>query len=425
MNIFLIHGAYGNGTENWFPWAKEELEKLGYNVIVPQFPTPDNQRLNEWMRVFKNYREYITKDTIFIGHSIGCAFILSILETLNLKIKGCILVAGFIESLQNETFDAINKTFIDKEFDWKHIRNHCEQFYVLQSKDDPYVDFSRGITIAQNLKTMPIPYENAGHFNTQAGYSTFQDILRFCYLIEHQRKFQVENLIGLQSLPTNPNNKAVILIHGFGTNKHEWGRYDFETEHLTRHGYSVFRFDCTGRGESKGDYSLTSIDVMAQDLDTICEYVHTTLGFEKYAIIAQSMGTNATIVSSLKTVSTIILCASISDVDTYLTPIFKEVNKTGISKRISSMGERMEIKHQYWDAYESYNLKEEVSKINKPILFIHGTGDTMIPPINSQEYYDVANEPKKLVLLEGANHHLKPCWEELVREEIKWLKKYL
>lgn len=425
MNIFLFHGAFGDGTENWFPWLRENLEKEGHTVIIPQFPTPENQNLKRWTEVFEKYKYLINEDTIFIGHSIAPAFILSILENINVKIKGSILVAGFVELLNNEMFDKINKTFVEKEFNWEAIRNNCEQFYVLQSKDDPYVDFLKGVNLANQLKTFPIPYENAGHFNSESGFTTFKDILRLCYVIEHQQKFQVGNLVGLQSFPQNSNNKAIILLHGFGTNKHEWGRYDYEVEKLTKEGYSVFRFDCSGRGESIGDYSLTSIDVMAQDLDTICNYVYSTLGFEKYAIIAQSMGTNAAIVSSLKTASAIILCASISNSDKYLTPIFKEVNKEGISRRTSSLGERIEIKRQYWDAYDKYDLKKEVSKINLPILFIHGTGDNMIPPINSQEYYNVANEPKKLVLLEGANHHLKPKWEELVEEEIKWLNKYL
>jgi len=38
-NIFIIHGAYGNPDENWIPWLKTELEKLGNRVFVPKFPS--------------------------------------------------------------------------------------------------------------------------------------------------------------------------------------------------------------------------------------------------------------------------------------------------------------------------------------------------------------------------------------------------
>ena len=368
MKFVLIHGTFGNGEENWFPWLKKNLEEQGHEVIIPTFPTPENQSLENWMSIFEEYREKLDEDTILIGHSLGPAFILSVLEQINVKVKGCILVAGFLNLLGNKQFDNLNKTFVEKEFNWGKIRENSEQFYVLQSKDDPYVPFEEGIQIARNLKTLPIPYENFGHFNSAAEFDTFEDVLRLCYVISNQKKVQVNNLVGFQSIPEKSvhKNKAVILFHGFGTNKHEWGRYDYETYYLTKEGYSVFRFDCTGRGESEGDYSLTSIDVMAQDLDRICEYVYEKLEFEKYTIISQSMGTNAAIVSELKTVSALIQCASISDIDKYLTPIFKTVDKKGISKRVSSMGEKMDIKRQYWDAYEKYDLLDEVSKIKLP-----------------------------------------------------------
>jgi hypothetical protein len=41
-NIFIIHGSYGYPEENWFPWLKKELSKLGHRVFVPKFPIPAN-----------------------------------------------------------------------------------------------------------------------------------------------------------------------------------------------------------------------------------------------------------------------------------------------------------------------------------------------------------------------------------------------
>ena len=75
MKFVIIHGAYGNPSENWIPWLRESLEKLG-EVIVPEFPTPEGQSLENWRNVFDSSDE----NTILIGHSLGPAFILDILE---------------------------------------------------------------------------------------------------------------------------------------------------------------------------------------------------------------------------------------------------------------------------------------------------------------------------------------------------------
>lgn len=49
-NIFLIYGVGGHPAEHWFPWFKQELESLGHSVIIPLFPTPEGQTLENWMK---------------------------------------------------------------------------------------------------------------------------------------------------------------------------------------------------------------------------------------------------------------------------------------------------------------------------------------------------------------------------------------
>ena len=45
--VLLLHGAYGNPDENWFPWVKGELESKGFLVQTPTFSTPENQNLEQ------------------------------------------------------------------------------------------------------------------------------------------------------------------------------------------------------------------------------------------------------------------------------------------------------------------------------------------------------------------------------------------
>lgn len=81
-NAFIIHGAFGTPQENWFPWLKNQLESMGLEVYVPQFPTPEGHTLGNWLKVFEDYIEFLNPESIMIGHSMGPAFILNVLEQI-------------------------------------------------------------------------------------------------------------------------------------------------------------------------------------------------------------------------------------------------------------------------------------------------------------------------------------------------------
>ena len=76
---FIFHGTAGYPEENWFPWLKEKLEAKGYEVIVPQFPTPVGQSFNAWLRVYEEHQAKGNADSVYIGHSLGGIFLLKLL----------------------------------------------------------------------------------------------------------------------------------------------------------------------------------------------------------------------------------------------------------------------------------------------------------------------------------------------------------
>lgn len=170
--VIIVHGAYGNPDENWFPWLKKELEKLGCDVHAPEFPTPEGQSLVNWINVFEDYEKYLDGDSIVVGHSLGPAFLLSVLERLDHPVKAAFFVAGFVRDIGNPDFDRINRTFY-REFDWEKIRKNCGHFEVIHSDNDPYVPMSRAEELAGNLKVKLQIVKNAGHFNESAGYERF------------------------------------------------------------------------------------------------------------------------------------------------------------------------------------------------------------------------------------------------------------
>jgi predicted alpha/beta hydrolase family esterase len=177
-NALIIHGAYGNNQDNWIPWLTKQLEQQSYFVTVPNFPTPENQNLNAWMEIIAMYN--FNTETVIVGHSIACAFILSLLETHS--VKQAILVASFIDDLTTSEFDAtqfdtINKTFYDKDFNWEAIKNNTKNISIIHSDNDPYVPLWHAEKIANSLGVKPIIIAGGGHFGSKEQCNEFPKLL--------------------------------------------------------------------------------------------------------------------------------------------------------------------------------------------------------------------------------------------------------
>jgi len=173
MKAFIIHGVDGSPEENWFPWLKKELEKLGIKTTVPHFPNSDKPELKEWQDFFKKYENDIDEETVLISHSLGSAFVLNYLENSNKKIKAAFLVASVFEIMDNE-YDHLMLSFTEKEKDWEKIKNNCEKFFIFNSDDDPYIKLEKGKKLAKLLDSDLILVKDAKHFNSAAGYTEFE-----------------------------------------------------------------------------------------------------------------------------------------------------------------------------------------------------------------------------------------------------------
>ena len=177
-NILIFHGTEGYPEENWFPWLKQKLEKEGYKVIVPQFPSLQivQAKISEWFDVLKDYEQYINEDTILISHSLGGIFTLRLLEKLEHSVKAGIFVGTPVGVRPILNYDR-DSSFSGFDFDWNNIINKAKHFLVFQSDDDPYVCLGNGEHLAKQLNAELNFVPNAGHFNKRAGYTKFDLLL--------------------------------------------------------------------------------------------------------------------------------------------------------------------------------------------------------------------------------------------------------
>jgi len=175
-NALIIHGTDGHPKENWFPWLKEQLEILEYQVMVPQFPTPENQDPKHWFEVLNQYQDNFNEETVLIGHSCGGAFLLRVLEEIQVKIKAAVFVSASAVVKPIKYYE-IDRPFIEEPFDWKKIKNSIENIFVFHSEDDPLICPENAKLIAEKTDADLTILSNAGHFDLKAGYDTFELLL--------------------------------------------------------------------------------------------------------------------------------------------------------------------------------------------------------------------------------------------------------
>ena len=177
-NYFIIHGSIGNPNEHWFPWLTQNLIKEGKNVIVPHFPGPKDQNYENWSKLLMYYYNLrlINEDTVFICHSVAAIFICKFLIKNKIEVKSLISVAGF-NSLLNNEFDEINKTFLLEEKELLKIEKYVKYIYCFYSNNDPYISRDELEKFIYTVKGAKNLINDAGHFNSKTKYKKFPQLL--------------------------------------------------------------------------------------------------------------------------------------------------------------------------------------------------------------------------------------------------------
>lgn len=176
-NVLIFHGTGGHPLENWFPWLKQELEKEGPKVFVPAFPHPKDHPLPDWLSVLKDYEKFINDQSILIGHSLGGLFLLRVLERLDHPVKASFFVSAPVGVKPIRFYDS-DFAFSGFDFNWEKIKQNAGKVTVYHSDNDPYVSLGNGEELAKQLGTNLTFIPNAGHLNTESGYTEFDLLLR-------------------------------------------------------------------------------------------------------------------------------------------------------------------------------------------------------------------------------------------------------
>lgn len=160
--ILILHGINGHSGNYWQAPLAKEAEALGYNVIIPDLPTPRDPERFEWIKVLKQLVVDVDlKNLIIVGHSLGVPAGLDLVDELNEEVLGFISVAGFYKPYGLE----LNEEYMSaRNIDILKVKNLIKHKYVIRSLNDPYVEQTALRELADDLEANDFVIRDGKHF---------------------------------------------------------------------------------------------------------------------------------------------------------------------------------------------------------------------------------------------------------------------
>lgn len=243
-----------------------------------------------------------------------------------------------------------------------------------------------------------------------------------------------QTLVGI--VHPGPLQTPIILLHGFGSTKEKSDDFTLISNKINRMGFPVFRFDFAGSGES--DYQIISHSSEIQDFKDIINFLELQ-GYKEFGVIGHSMGGLIGLKSCLdqnlkNKIKTFVLWSSPTQSMNHIWDLWyskKQFNKLNTDGKL----EIPLIDNKYMKSItiskdliqDSINVDQEklISNIIRPILFIHGDNDKIVPLEQSVTAMNFANEQSELFTLRNADHGCKNHLEEIADLCIDWFNQFL
>lgn len=158
--------------KHWIQWTKKELEARGIPTETPSMPEPWAPDYEKFKEEFEKYP--VSENTILIGHSCGCAFLVRWLGETQQKIKKLILVAPW--KIPDEG-DEEKKKFYAYEID-KTIPERVGEIIIFTS-DNEEEDGKKSVEIFHEaLGGKVIELTGRGHYTKDdMGTDEFPELL--------------------------------------------------------------------------------------------------------------------------------------------------------------------------------------------------------------------------------------------------------
>ncbi len=237
---------------------------------------------------------------------------------------------------------------------------------------------------------------------------------------------------GIVALPEGNTAKAVILCHGFLSDKNSRTNLRL-TDLLNAQNIATLRFDWVGMGESPEPFSQLRLSACAEQLD---DAYHTleSKGYDQIGLIGSSFGGYMALLRAphFPRLRALGLKCPVVDFPEVLQLEFGDEGMTHWRKhdQIPDMGEGhgpLPLAFSFFTECLHHNAYEAASHISSPTLIVHGDQDEVIPRHQIDEVLLSLQTPKQLKLIPGADHRFgqPETFRQMTNSLAQWMKEHL
>lgn len=228
-------------------------------------------------------------------------------------------------------------------------------------------------------------------------------------------------------LPSREAKAFIVFSHCFTCTKDIITTYR-SSRFLAQKGYAVLRFDFSGLGASTGNFSNCNFTTTIEDINAAIRYLtehHTA----PTILIGHSLGGTSSLAAavdddSIKKVITIASPSQPSHVLHHFGHALSMLEKN-IPSSFEVAGVHYEINPQFVDDVRSWDMRVQLSQLNKPVLIFKVENDKLVSEKNANEIQQWTQGETTLINLKNTDHLLtdKEVNMAVVQSIVDWLEK--
>jgi len=223
------------------------------------------------------------------------------------------------------------------------------------------------------------------------------------------------------------SKKGVIFCHGLFSSKDGY-KITMLSHDIVKAGYTLFTFDFSFVGQSEGHISELSILQEVEDLKSAFMFFK-DYGLEEINLMGSSMGGVVSLLITMEKkfeIKTLTLIATPVNLHSIIPDNLdiEGIDKLPDKEMTSLNG--IQINNRFFRELKQINTDIAINNLMIPTIIIHGLSDKVVAISNARHLSKNLKSQKKLVIINGGDHHLSRESDiNVLRENIiDWWNKY-